>query len=452
MDRKLQALGEIKRLDSEYDLLRDVKIRPRRDHIVKALELIKQYIVENKLIIYGGTASRFSLKKSNDPKYDEAFDPRALMDLDFMSPTPLTHAINITKLLSQNGYKPHIENAMHNGTFKIKSDFHSSELVDASYVHRHFYNLMPYDVDEETKIRHVKPDFQIVNLYKMMIDPMRSWFKLEKQYLRVALLEKHFLYNWKEPPRPPRKFKNVMLTKTQPNPWIVINDFLKERDNILIVGQHAYNLMMEASELPDFKQRVIPLLYPTVIVKDTHEESFLGLADAFMKDYLAVKRREFYSFLEFFIRSYTYINVENDIVMEVLVTNVCMPFEKFDGFMFGSFHVQIFTLYVKMWHAFFESEGDKRLEYRDAWRELIYNLQYGREYWLQKNGKIGVEEDAKLLRELQGDCIGEDIPSQLETMFASGKIKHVWKPGQPEIKKEPYFPNHAGRERSEITL
>lgn len=448
MERKLSALGEIKRLDTQYNSLRDQKVRPKKDFILNAINIIVQFLVEKKRILYGGTATRFSLIKYKDTidRFDDAFDPTSTMDLDFLSPTPLQDAVEITKLLALNGYKPHIENALHDGTYKIKSDFHSSELVDASYLFKYFYDRLPFDVDPDTGLRYVTPNFQIINLYKMLIDPMRSWFKLEKQYLRITMLEHYYLYP--QSVDYPKRFSNRTLAKTQPNPWIITENLLKNRTNILIVGEHAYNVFIEASELPDRDKRFIPILYPSVIVKDSNEKSFLDACDAYLTDYLAIKRREFYSFLEFFQRSYHYVDNNDHVVLEILVTNVCMPFEIFDGFTFGSFHVQLFTLYVKMWYAFFYNLDKDRSGYL----ELILNLQFAREHWLHTHNKIGIEEDAALMRELQGDCIGDDIPSQLELMFSNGKPRHVWRPGQSPPSQNIKYPNHSGKERIVVRL
>ncbi|NBO39743.1 hypothetical protein EBU99_14350, partial [bacterium] len=127
--------------------------------IQKALDVIKEYIINNNLLIVGGTAIDYALKVKNDNLYNDLYQ---VPDFDIISPNNVEHANNIGEILCNLEYKDiSIVPAVHHTTVRVQ--LLAFTLFDSTYIPDYIYNKIPYLEYKEFKF--IDPSFQKINQY-----------------------------------------------------------------------------------------------------------------------------------------------------------------------------------------------------------------------------------------------------------------------------------------------
>jgi len=459
LQRKLRASDEIPELNSKYTSIRDSKIRPSKDFMLKGAQIVEGFIRDQGRIVYGGSACRLALQNSTGVNQEvmlRAFDPTSFPDWDFYTPTPVLDAIAICKLLHRAGFQPHVERAIHVSTFKIKANFYSNELADVTYLPRGFMERIMAMTDANTGLRYTPPDFTVVNIYKMFINPMTAWHKIEKQYLRASLLEQSFLL----PRVPPDSSKGYSPTPDETCLVQAVLGAVAGLSNVMVVGELACNEYLRHCGADVLEKHGQTVRTVQLVVQERHSkdlqmrlDSLLGVTKPppgfegsqqplQLANGASFSRVECYSFLEFFQSSTRWYQQSwLRPAVELLVSDICLPFVPVQPpgvqaqVLFGSYHVILYSLYTQYWFHHFQSIPTEK----QRARERIDTLQYVREAWLQEHDKMGTEDALNMLAELQGDCMGDNIMSPLEIMRTSRLARHVWNPGMPSEPKEPHY-------------
>ncbi len=140
---------------------------PQYEHMVAATEIVKQFIINNKLVIYGGTAIDFALRLKGDKIYPD--DMLKVPDLDFYSPTNVEHSYQLADILFMRGYRDvRAINAQHTETMRVDlGDNHW--IADISYRPRDIFDKLPYL--EYNGMRVIHPDFQRVDVHSSLSFP-----------------------------------------------------------------------------------------------------------------------------------------------------------------------------------------------------------------------------------------------------------------------------------------
>ena len=113
---------------SYFERLRFEK-SPNNEIILSAMEVVKKFIIKNKLILYGGMAMDLALRLKNQSIYPDDEIP----DYDFMSPTHHIHAYKLADILVSKGFTDvHVINAIHITTMKIR--VMGEWVADISYI------------------------------------------------------------------------------------------------------------------------------------------------------------------------------------------------------------------------------------------------------------------------------------------------------------------------------
>src|SRR5688500_11632394 len=85
-----------------FEYLRD-RHDPAYNDLVRAIEIVKKFITDHELIIYGGSAIDYALRLKGDKIYDDK--TLAVPDLDFYSPTNVEHSYQLADILYAKGFK-----------------------------------------------------------------------------------------------------------------------------------------------------------------------------------------------------------------------------------------------------------------------------------------------------------------------------------------------------------
>jgi hypothetical protein len=129
---------------------------------IKAMDIVKRYIIRENLILVGGMAIDLALKLKNPNK--GIYDKDVLPDYDFYSHEHYKDAYEIAQWLNRVGLKNiSVINAMHPSTIKVRVNF--VVVADITYIPKHILDNIP-------TLRYKQ--FNIVHPHYQMIDQHRS--------------------------------------------------------------------------------------------------------------------------------------------------------------------------------------------------------------------------------------------------------------------------------------
>jgi hypothetical protein len=194
---------------------------PHKDLMLKALDLVRDFIVEKKLVITGGMAVDFALKLKGGKLYDD----NTLPDYDFFSPEHSNDAYELAKLLclrlpelfpDEDFYIDAIP-ATHVTTMRVRINYTS--IADITYLPHEVFNNLPtleYPIEGSNKMlkfRH--PHMQMIDQHRALSLPyehapqeviLHRW---RKDMKRFDMLYKHYSIEGKE--LDVNKFKEIHI-------------------------------------------------------------------------------------------------------------------------------------------------------------------------------------------------------------------------------------------------
>ena len=404
-NRKNKVKQQIGNIIKESEKIRDIKILPHKEKMLKATDIVKQYIIENKRKVFGGMAVNEAIKKKAPKK---AFYTKDVFpDYDFYSPEPVKDMIKISNLLHDAGFKDVIaKEAFHDYTYKISAELYENELADISYIWSYNYHKIPTFV--VNNIHFVSPNFQIMDMYRILTNPMTGWFKVEQTYERCKLLEHFYLNKTKKElqknvyklstlDKIPKYFTN--LTKN------IINNFIKIRNDVIIIGDLSYNHLIKISEISNMEQKLVQMNSISIYTNNYNNlrsDIIKFLSNNINKKNTTLTINEYNPFLEL-LGQRCQIDINGNTIISIDSTDICQPYQINDGLKYASYHLTILNLYARHFKAITMREYNKQKRYKF----MIENLEYAREYYYKKNKKIGIEKTP--YQELQIECMGNEI-------------------------------------------
>lgn len=161
------------------------------DEIVKALDIVKQFIIDKSLILVGGMAIDFALKLKGDKIYSD----NQLPDYDFYSSTHIDDAYELASDLCKKGFKNiSCIQAMHLTTMKVRVDF--EVVADITYCPVSIFKRVPYLKYGDIKIVH--PHYQMIDQHNALSIPFENpgreviFHRWKKDMLRYDKLYKYY--------------------------------------------------------------------------------------------------------------------------------------------------------------------------------------------------------------------------------------------------------------------
>lgn len=159
--------------------------------ITKALEVVKEFIINKNLILEGGMAIDFALRLVGDNIYTDDQIP----DYDLYSPNHSADAYELAAILCKKGFKNiSCINAMHITTMRVRVDFET--VADITYCPTKVYKQVPtltYD-----KLRIVHPHWQMIDQHSSLSLPFENpgmeviFHRWKKDMTRYSKLYKHY--------------------------------------------------------------------------------------------------------------------------------------------------------------------------------------------------------------------------------------------------------------------
>lgn len=155
------------------------------------VRIISNYIIENKLIVYGGTAINEYL-----PQNEKIYKNNDIPDLDCLSTNAVKHILKIADLLFIAGYRyVKIMSAEHENTYRLSINF--KFILDISEIPKPLYKKFIEESNNNKiskKSQYVLAPLTVAigDLYWEMASPVASLFRWEKILKRLELMTKHF--------------------------------------------------------------------------------------------------------------------------------------------------------------------------------------------------------------------------------------------------------------------
>lgn len=157
----------------------------------RALEIVRQFIIDKGLKIYGGTAIDFALRLKGRSIYPDSKKP----DYDFFSPDNAENAYELADLLQKKGFRNVAAiRAIHVQTVRVRVDF--IYVADISYAPPDVFRRLPTVVYSGMQVVH--PDYQRLDMHLGFCFPFSGapredvFHRWAKDNKRLALFQEVF--------------------------------------------------------------------------------------------------------------------------------------------------------------------------------------------------------------------------------------------------------------------
>jgi len=368
---------------------------PSKEDIDKIVKFTLKFISDKKRKVYGGYAQNkaVSIKNKDDVWYGEDDIP----DIDVYSPTPIEDLVELCDALFNAGYTDVIgKEAMHKETYKIFVLKYNA--IDLSYVPKQIYDNIPYI--EHDNIRYVHPSFAMIDLYRMMTEPLFSSWRWPKTFSRLVLLQKHYpIYDAHTYKLHDNNNSNKSNNKKAMD---MILEYVMNNDDAYIVGDYAYNEYVKSVE-SKFEQVKVNSYQ---IVMSNYKKQVVNLIQKLEKNNENITYTEFYPFW-----SFTDYNVEiycNGNMIAKIYSNCkrCMPIKTImvnDN----KIHIGAFDVVLMMEMILSFRERVLRNKHNKSHHDtLISNLVLLRRHFFDTNKKLNILSES-MFQSFIPDCIGE---------------------------------------------
>jgi hypothetical protein len=214
--------------------------KPTLKQLGEYKESVLSFIKRKKRIVYGGTAIHYALMLATNGK-EGLYSGVGEIDYDFYTPDPIGDSIDLCNELFDKGF-PYVKRnlALSGTTYRIQVNT-NIEIADVSYCPEWLFDKLPV-LETEAGIKFIHPDMLRLDMYKAMGHLPHDFYRWEKDYTRLMLLEQHYpmrsfrLADSKEYTKAELPRKSSTLIDT------VINDYvLKNQKTTLVTGDYAYN-------------------------------------------------------------------------------------------------------------------------------------------------------------------------------------------------------------------
>lgn len=169
----------------EMDLKRGEKAANSPD-VIKMLQVVEDFLMDKKLVCYGGTAINNIL-----PKHAQFYNRSVeIPDYDFFSPTAFEHAKELADIFYKKGYdEVEAKTGVHQGTYKIFVNFIS--VADITFLHPTLYTTLKRESINIGGIRYAPANYLRMGMFLELSRPEGDVSRWEKVLKRLNLLNKY---------------------------------------------------------------------------------------------------------------------------------------------------------------------------------------------------------------------------------------------------------------------
>lgn len=424
---KDNLLKKIEEIQEKAESIANAKIEPTIDKMWDIIYTVRDFVIEKKRKIYGGFALNLLIEDvaPQDKFYDE--DNVKKWDIDFYSPTPIEDAREIANRLHKKGYKHIIANeAQHDETYKVFAE--TLDCADITYVPKNIYHKIPIKDIKGMRITGVY--FMMIDYFRVLTDPLTSWFRLDKTFDRLVLMLKHYPL--------PSITDSINIEPPELDldvAFNVVHKFLIDRESCITVGMYALNHLVKESKIYErikknkksnlTKIDITYINYYEIITtqyKTDTRDLILKLYETFPEQKNRITYEENYPFFQYFGYNVN-IKFDDEIICRVYHYNTrCIPYKDVPALYFknsdyikhkgniriGTYALQILYNLINVMKARTDgNHNDKHLYFT-----IISHMIETRNYFFEQNKK-DIFSDS-LFQEFITKCIGDMLRPQVE--------------------------------------
>lgn len=412
---------------------------PTLDERNKVYDIIKQYIRDNNLIVYGGWAQNALIKdkKESDSFYTESETP----DIEFYSPKPVKDLINLTDLLYKKEFKyVNSQEGIHQETYKIFVNF--INYADCSYIPENIFKNIPTIEIDGMKMTH--PHFMFIDALRIYVDPMTSYFRLSKAFPRFAKLIYHYPFNL-------NNIYNKIEYETilDDNTYNNINDSIMRMAKdfkLIIIGHKAFNRLIRKAKLKDtfYVQEPHISLISYNFIEDRNK-ILDKLKQKFGKKISYTKYNPFFQFTDKSVDFY----YDKELILKLYGRNErCLVYDYSEksNYYYGSFQLIQLYLLINYFYGIIKQNNFTKTVYLTLFTRLLY----AKEKYLNENNLTSLSDSP--FQEFTIKCLGKPVDLKRESFLKIMKnlkerkrIKFRYNPkGEPGKIPEFKFSNSSG--------
>lgn len=391
------------------DIMKEDAKQKQKKHVKemqRAFNIIKEFIIENQLIVYGGLALNNLL-----PEKYKFYTKDDIPDYDFYSPNGMEHSVNLANKLYIAGYKyVSVDSALHDNTYRISVNF--TVVADITSLTPVFFkNILAISIAENKKLHmfsHVSHEKLLMapihllkyGLYKELAQP-NNIFRWRKVYDRMLI----FCSYHKHPKNTGLDYYNALKSKNMHNITISNKDisilihhvaaYVKSNEFPLIgntaIGLHmkSKNIFKSCCRLDEFFSIF------EIICKDVDktckeiEEIFNKCKPLFNDKWELIIDQRFYHSEILPRRNRIYIQDKNTLqktaLMTVFNSNMyCFSYTRINGYTVGGLYTILSFLYAYtlLYHVY---ESDKIVN-------MVINMIGAVEMFIKRDLKYNIKE------------------------------------------------------------
>lgn len=212
-----------------------------KDMVLKALEIVKLFIIKRKRILVGGMSIDYALRKKGKRLYPD----NTLPDYDFFSPKFHEDAYDIAAELFKAGLN-HISviNAFHVSTMRVRVRFHV--VADCTYIPENLYEGLPTVSYELFRVIH--PHYQMLNQHLALCmpyagAPRETINRWGKDMIRFNILDREYPVE--------NKYEPDQMVLGDISPWVID---IKEVSDLCLNGFGAIVYWHSIAKLDGFSE------------------------------------------------------------------------------------------------------------------------------------------------------------------------------------------------------
>jgi hypothetical protein len=446
----MYRVEDMEKIEKNIDKIKDEAAKeykslyePTLKEISEVYSAIKNYIKKKGKVAYGGFAQNMLLTAKNpDESFYKIIDGAYynwpdVADMEFYSPAPLTDIIELTEELYSLGFK-YVEGkeGVHSETYKIFVNF--INYCDISYMPANIYNNMP--IIEVNGIKCTHPHFMMVDAYRVLTDPMTSYWRLDKSIKRFQKLLKYY-------PLDSSLVDKKVELKTNSDVLKVIRKKIIHMSDLVVIGFYGYDYLVK--KVSD-KLSLNNYPYYEAISKDLEKDAIKTLKILKNKFGNKITTKEYYPFFSYMDKRIEFYH-QNNLVFRLFANNErCTVYQYSEKKQthFGTYNLIFMYLLFDYFLAFISRDKFNT----DLFNCLISKLHYSRNKYLESKNLTVLDQSP--FQDFTFKCFGvpadpmrNSLLQGLEKKKQGKQMKFRYGPsGKPGKAPEFNFSNSSGNQ------
>ena len=398
-------------------------------NLTKIFEIVEKFMIDHKLICYGGTALNNILPKEQQFYNYDYYSP----DYDFFSPTAQDHVKELAIIFKKKKFKNILaKSAIHPGTYKLYVNY--IQIADITQINPDLYQkLLPNSIIRNS-IYYAPLPFLRMNLFLELSRPRGDISRWEKVMSRLIKLNEAYPFTIKNCEYTLNFNHHNIKNKSH---YLFFNKLLREKLNkkIIFIGEYAIqeynkyfpykikNIIQKKNKFPTF-----------VILCSNIKEIIKSIETNFNNKFKNLNLKiEAIKNIDDVLPKYYNIYVDNIHYLSVFQTEGC---QNYNTIVRDKVNLNIGTLDTILYYYFMFYYLDFNKNFKNHLYCYCFIL-----FYLQENYKVN---NYKLLQRFNLSCIGSQTTIEDMIEFKSKKyqtLKH--QKSSNEYKK--YFLNYIPR-------